>query len=192
MDRRVKRTKEAIYNACLDLLMEKEYDKITISEVARKADIDRKTFYLHYTSIDDALTEYSESKLKELSSRLNARGFMGNPFDIKILFEELTKQMNENLELFRHIAMSETYNNFWLNLDKYVIGSLEDCYKDKVSIDEVKLHHYCEFAVSGIKAMYRNWLQGKYDESLDDLSGFFEEIFNTILKAEKSRQTNNR
>ena len=50
-DRRVLRTKKAIQNAYLDLLKKKGTEKITISDIAREADIDRKTFYLHLSAL---------------------------------------------------------------------------------------------------------------------------------------------
>ena len=52
-DKRFERTEKAIYDAFFRLLEDNEYDKITISSLAREAGIDRKTFYLHYASIDE-------------------------------------------------------------------------------------------------------------------------------------------
>ncbi|WP_392391644.1 TetR/AcrR family transcriptional regulator [Slackia piriformis] len=39
------------------MAQEKDYGKITISELAREADVDRKTFYLHYSSIEDMIDD---------------------------------------------------------------------------------------------------------------------------------------
>ena len=55
MDRRIKRTKTAIFNAVLDLTIEKGSTKITVLELCKKADINKSTFYLHYKSMDDCL-----------------------------------------------------------------------------------------------------------------------------------------
>lgn len=54
-DRRVAKTRAAIAEAFWDLLADSEPSRITISAIARAASIDRKTFYLHYRSIDDLL-----------------------------------------------------------------------------------------------------------------------------------------
>lgn len=56
-DRRVVRTRKAIRQAFLTLMQETEYQKITITGIAREADIDRKTFYLHYQSVEDLANE---------------------------------------------------------------------------------------------------------------------------------------
>ena len=52
-DRRQIKTKKAIIGAFFTLLQEKNISKITITELSKLANIDRKTFYLHYGSISD-------------------------------------------------------------------------------------------------------------------------------------------
>jgi AcrR family transcriptional regulator len=58
MDRRVARTKKNIYYAFFQLVQTKAIDEITVSELARTADIDRKTFYLHYQTVQDVFVEF--------------------------------------------------------------------------------------------------------------------------------------
>lgn len=48
-DRRILRTKEAIHKAFQDLFTEKDFDRITINEIADRANVNRGTIYLHYT-----------------------------------------------------------------------------------------------------------------------------------------------
>jgi len=50
-DRRQIKTKKAIIGAFFTLLQEKNISKITITELAKIANIDRKTFYLHYEAL---------------------------------------------------------------------------------------------------------------------------------------------
>ena len=49
-DRRFKKNKKEIRRAFIDLVIEKGYDKLTISEITERADINRMTFYSHYES----------------------------------------------------------------------------------------------------------------------------------------------
>ena len=46
-DRRVRKTRSAIKSSFIELLNEKELEKITIQDIADRADINRGTFYLH-------------------------------------------------------------------------------------------------------------------------------------------------
>jgi AcrR family transcriptional regulator len=55
MDRRIKRTRAAIFTAALELMIEKNSSKITVLELCKKADINKSTFYLHYKSMDECL-----------------------------------------------------------------------------------------------------------------------------------------
>lgn len=53
-DRRITRTRQALQAAMIDLIVEKEnYSAVTISEITRKSNIRRATFYDHYSSIED-------------------------------------------------------------------------------------------------------------------------------------------
>ena len=59
-DLRVRKTREAIHRAFQELICEKDYDQITVKELAQRAQINRKTFYLHYDSLDELLGELQE------------------------------------------------------------------------------------------------------------------------------------
>ena len=54
-DRRVIRTQRSIRNALAQLLVEKDLEKISIKEIAEKADVDRKTVYNYYKSVQEIL-----------------------------------------------------------------------------------------------------------------------------------------
>ena len=69
-DLRVIKTERAIYNALIELLQQKELEKITVSELAELAEINKATFYLHYADIyslyQDALARHISEKIEEL------------------------------------------------------------------------------------------------------------------------------
>lgn len=64
-DLRVIKTQKAIKNAFKEMVMEMDASKITVKELSERAQIHRKTFYLHYTTMEalyeDVLKEVSES-----------------------------------------------------------------------------------------------------------------------------------
>ena len=57
MDRRQRRTREAIFNAFTELLAGKHYNQITVGEIIEKADVGRATFYAHFETKDFLLKE---------------------------------------------------------------------------------------------------------------------------------------
>ncbi len=60
MDRRQKKTREAIFNAFIELLSKKHYNQITVGEIIERADVGRATFYAHFETKDFLLKELCE------------------------------------------------------------------------------------------------------------------------------------
>jgi AcrR family transcriptional regulator len=55
IDRRVTRTRNALYDALVTLILRKGYDVITVQDLLQEADVGRSTFYAHFTSKEDLL-----------------------------------------------------------------------------------------------------------------------------------------
>lgn len=70
VDLRVRKTREAIKNTFKEMICEMPAEKITIKELTDRAMIHRKTFYLHYTSIEalyqDMMAEIADGYYEEM------------------------------------------------------------------------------------------------------------------------------
>lgn len=71
-DRRVKRTKTQLRVALLELLEEKPLAEITVSDIAERADIARKTFYAHYYDVQELLWDSQIRVIEELRDTMGA------------------------------------------------------------------------------------------------------------------------
>ena len=60
MDRRQRKTREAIFSAFIDLLSKKDFGQITVGEIITHADVGRATFYSHFETKDYLLKELCE------------------------------------------------------------------------------------------------------------------------------------
>ncbi|GKT04309.1 TetR/AcrR family transcriptional regulator [Furfurilactobacillus sp. WILCCON 0119] len=69
-DRRILRTQKNIKQAFTELLEQKPFDKITVAEVAELADINRRTFYLHYEDIYALLEQLELDLIGEFNDDL--------------------------------------------------------------------------------------------------------------------------
>ncbi|MDR6552369.1 TetR/AcrR family transcriptional regulator [Paenibacillus qinlingensis] len=66
MDRRIQKTRHSIMNTFIDLLAEKGFEKITINDIAERANINRGTVYLHYVDKFDLLDKCIETYVELL------------------------------------------------------------------------------------------------------------------------------
>lgn len=66
MDRRIAKTRQAIMEAFVGLMGEKSFEKITIQEIADRADVNRGTVYLHFTDKYALLDQCIETYLQLL------------------------------------------------------------------------------------------------------------------------------
>lgn len=61
-DRRVKRTRELLQKALIDLISERDYRAITIQDIVDRANVARTTFYVHFNSKDDLFMSCREAE----------------------------------------------------------------------------------------------------------------------------------
>lgn len=66
VDRRILKSQEAIKKAFVELMSEKKFDGITIQEISDRADVSRRTFYLHYLDKFDLLDKLIEEHINNL------------------------------------------------------------------------------------------------------------------------------
>ncbi|PWT90558.1 MAG: hypothetical protein C5B55_09555 [Blastocatellia bacterium] len=118
MDARVRRTRDALGNALVELMLEKPFDDITIQEVLDRAGVGRSTFYSHYSDKDDLLMSDAEEFFESLAMALSVHGdksdrvfpvkeFFSHVGEMRDFFAALVTsgKVHENLELARgHFA----------------------------------------------------------------------------------------
>lgn len=104
-DRRKRKTQTAVEKALISLLHQKPIEEISISELAEKADINRKTFYNNYQSIDDVLHGIDRKMSKYIYSKLPERITINNENEILPLLLELTKIMAPFKDILYQITM---------------------------------------------------------------------------------------
>src|SRR5579859_1979679 len=66
MDRRIRKTRQAIFEAFVGLMAEKKFEQITMNEIADRADVNRGTVYLHFVDKFDLLDQCIEAHVVQL------------------------------------------------------------------------------------------------------------------------------
>ena len=65
-DRRVRKTKSQLRKGLAHLMKEKSIGEITVKELVDEVDINRSTFYLHYSDIPGLLSEIEDEMMEEM------------------------------------------------------------------------------------------------------------------------------
>ncbi|MGN0295033.1 MAG: TetR/AcrR family transcriptional regulator, partial [Lachnospiraceae bacterium] len=77
MDKRVIKTKRALFIALSELLREKNIQDITVTDLTRQAGINRKTFYNHFSDVHDVLDDLEHQIVESLIEEFEANKQQG-------------------------------------------------------------------------------------------------------------------
>jgi len=78
-DRRVRRTRERLHQALIDLVLEKGYHQLTVQDLADRADVGRSTFYSHYATKEDLLVGLLDRLVEDIEGDLDTEPTGGFP-----------------------------------------------------------------------------------------------------------------
>lgn len=115
-NRQIAATKEWITNALLDLMNKKQFQKISIKEIAEYADIDRRTFYRHYQSKEHILDEYILSIVQPHFNRLMKMSINSE----KELAEKHFELLFDNLNFLRQLKRHNLFSHLLLRYESYI------------------------------------------------------------------------
>lgn len=167
-DRRQIKTKKAIIAAFITLLQQKNISKITITELSKIADIDRKTFYLHYSSIEDLYNDLGTmlvSLVKEIIFEYSNE--QKTPYQLFVAINDI---ISEKIDLFKSIAKNNDFSDFMMNIKDILSNELIRLYGKENTAASERFKLTAEFVASGTVAMYLRWLRGDADISMDELA----------------------
>ncbi|VDG17871.1 TetR/AcrR family transcriptional regulator [Lactiplantibacillus mudanjiangensis] len=109
-DRRVLRTRHALRQAFRDLAVTHQYHDITVKQLTAVANINRKTFYLHYDSIDDLAASFSHESSQEILKIINQQDLRTSFSHSGSIFDQLDYFYHQNKEFYRVVLTSDDYS----------------------------------------------------------------------------------
>ena len=182
-DRRLVRTKKAIISALIELLTEKDLSEITVTELTDRAQINRKTFYLHYDRIENIIADFGEDILTYTERLLRDHVEKHGSIEIDVLFDAINTAVTENLEFFRTFVRSGAYHIFVsTQIRSEYIKSLRATIAMYFRGGVLLSPYVMEFIVSGVTAMYIRWLEADLPTvSLSTLSSTASEMVSSAL-----------
>ena len=159
-DRRVERTRNAIINAFKEMIIEKDFNEITIKELAERANINRKTFYLHYESMEEILFDVTVELSEQVFESLNDKGFFDpNIIGITPLIETIDELINSNYELTRKLISANSYHFFSRNIKDLIKDSVIRKIKKHIDMSEYKMNLVGDYIASGLSKLLKDWFE---------------------------------
>ena len=179
MDRRQRKTREAIFKAFISLLGKKDYNNITVGEIIEKADVGRATFYSHFETKDFLLKELSKDLFDHIfETEEGITSSHSHIFDCDStdsvflhLFSHLLKNDNNVLELLagRNNELFLTY--FKSNLTELIKSRLDEfkISKKKELPQDFLVNHIASTFVETL----RWWVQNNTNLSPETITEYF-------------------
>ncbi len=170
VDRRIAKTKKAIYRAFAQLLSEKNINDITIKDIADRADINRKTFYNYYDGIYE-LTDEIENKIIDSFEKVirehNVSELLHNP---NKMFDELVKIIDSDLDFYQHLISLESNSNLVSKLFISLKSRAKEVISEYSVLNDATLDIVLDFVVSGMFTVFQRWFNSSKEHSLDDMA----------------------
>ena len=179
MDRRQRKTQEAIFRAFIELLSQKNFTQITVGEIIDRADVGRATFYSHFETKDYLLKELCEDLFCHIFDAADHSGtehrhmFRCDAPDSAFLhlFQHLLKNDNHILELLSCPNNDLFLQYFKAPLQKMVASQLAlfEGRKNEKLPESFWIHHISSTFIETI----RWWIDNGMKESPETMVEYF-------------------
>lgn len=185
IDKRIIKTRTSIKNAFMELVETTEISKISVSELAAKALVNRSTFYLHYTDVQSVANDIESEISERIGSAMDDFSAEDIYCSIYSMFGKLTNRLEENLSMKRYIIFSTNSNYIVSKLKEIFVEKLKDSILSIININEKFIEYPLTFAAAGIIDCYVKWVRGNnssstIEEVMREVSKISEQIISTI------------
>lgn len=166
--------------AFLELLEKNDFAFITVKEICKKAEVNRSTFYLHYETIDDLLSESTDFVIKQFVTHMNEdpgdfiQKIETCPLEELYLITPsyLTPYLNyikEHQKLFRTLIenagilrMDMTYTKMYYHIFSPILK--------RFGVPEQNQKYRISFYIHGMNAIITEWLKTDCKDSVEHIS----------------------
>ncbi len=167
-DKRVIRTKRAIRTALFKIMESKDISSITISELTTLANVNRRTFYTHYSNITDILDETESEIVDELSSIISRFDSASLTDSTYTLFLELSRLITEQYGFYFHLMKSD-FRGVLIARMKTVLKASADKILGRFTIacDEKYVMLMSSFINGGFLNLFLEWNKSEKELSIE-------------------------
>lgn len=168
-DRRVRKTKAQLRAGLAKLMQKKSIKEITVKELVEEVDINRSTFYLHYTDIYHMLDSIEQELLEEITRVIDTRpiGLNENTFPF---IADIFSILEANREICTALMGPNGDSGFIYQIEEIIeansMKALSACFSG--SLKDLKYSY--AFCLTGCIGLVKEWLLGGGTESPEHMA----------------------
>lgn len=180
LDARVRYTKMVIRNSIIQLVQEKPFHKIKLTEVCTRAEINRTTFYKYYKDLYD-WKEQLEQECIERTEKVIQSDTSGN---LEQLICEQFCEMKENFDLYALISSPNFESSVLERCLAITMEKMDSELKERFLVENsinYKKRWDSYFALYGCRGVIDCWIREGMQESPEELTHYYLERLHSIL-----------
>lgn len=180
MDRRVKYTKMVLKNALVELLSENSIAKITVKAICEKADVNRSTFYTHYTDQYDLLQNLKDELFDSINAYITSHNFRAKDEDLYLITYNVMLYIKDN----QKICTLLFGGNGDIKFQKRVFSILESPFYNgfNIVLGERKTEYVFSYVISGSLGLIQNWFKNNLEESPEEIAMLITNLASSGMK----------
>jgi AcrR family transcriptional regulator len=175
--RRVARTKAAIEDAFVQLVLEQGYERVAVEDISDRADLARATFYAHYPNKEAVLLSVSNRLVEDLMRRI---AYQGGPWNVvrRDALQTAYKHAAENPDLYRACMSDARTRQAYLSiLSRYAEQNFRDRLTALGRQPRVPVPVMARGFVGATLAILEAWLAGELEGDVEQLASMALDLF---------------
>lgn len=175
-DRRIRKTKAQLRSGLAKLMQSKSINEITVKELVDEVDINRSTFYLHYTDIYSMLDEIENELLEEIVKAINAHpiGLQADSIGLKTdtfsFIEDIFSILLDNKEICRALIGTNGDIAFIHKIETIIASNSMKTLAPMFPGSEDDLKYSYSFCLNGTIGLIKTWLLDNNDETPEHMA----------------------
>ena len=167
-NRSVRNTKKRLKEGLLKLLEEKPINQISVRELTDMVDVNRGTFYFHYSDIYDMLHKIEDELFEQFEKVVDQNIVPGKNFPYLI---DLFSFIKENEEMTQVLLGKNTDIQFVLRIKKLFLDRSNRYWEEKLGKEgDQDFSLYSSFIILGSVGVIKSWLDGGLQESPEEIA----------------------
>ncbi|PFF88517.1 TetR family transcriptional regulator [Bacillus cereus] len=158
-------TKEAIYIALLQLMKKKDFEKITITDITKRAGVSRMAFYRNFQRKGEILTNRLDELFKEYYEEILLKE-VPSTYDFAVSFFIYFRNHNH---LIKAMIQAQLHIELIPKFNQYLENIYMNIYKN-----QSRNSYEIKFLVGGILNILISWIESDMKESNEDMAKVIE------------------